>query len=165
MDAAATVDTRSVKGRRKLAFRSLEDVLAEAERLARDPARTLGNWSIGQILDHLAAWMEFSIDGVPARVPWLVRLFARPFRSWVLRRPMPAGFRWPEETAKRVCPQRPVSVEEGLEHLRRAVGRLRAESRRAPSPLLGKLTPDQWEQLHLRHAEHHLSFVVPADTS
>ena len=30
-----------------------------------------------------------------------------------------------------------------------------------PSPFFGRLTPDQWRQLHLIHTAHHLSFLVP----
>jgi hypothetical protein len=32
-----------------------------------------------------------------------------------------------------------------------------------PSPLLGKLTRAEWDQIHLIHASHHLSFIVPDD--
>jgi Protein of unknown function (DUF1569) len=161
MNAGAAVDTRKVRGRRSLSLGSLDALLAEAERLASGPVRTLGNWSLGQVLDHLAAWMEFSIDGVPVRLPRLIRLVARPLRSWIVRRRMPAGFRWLEETAKRVLPQRPIDTAEGLEHLRRAISRLRTEAQRAPSPLLGRLTAEEWERFHLWHAAHHLSFIVP----
>jgi hypothetical protein len=35
----------------------------------------------------------------------------------------------------------------------------------AEHPLFGWFTPEQWEQYHLRHAELHLSFLLPlADT-
>jgi hypothetical protein len=30
----------------------------------------------------------------------------------------------------------------------------------ARHPVLGKLTHDQWKQIHLRHAELHLSFAA-----
>ena len=165
MSTDATSNRASTLGRRQLSFRTLEDVLAEGERLSQGRVQTVGNWSLGQILDHLATWMEFSIDGVPAHIAWPLRLVLRPFRKQILRRPMPAGFRWPADADPRLVPQGPVSDAEGLEHLRRAVARLRAGSDRAPSPLLGKLTPEEWEQLHLRHAEHHLSFVLPSEMS
>ncbi|WP_164102408.1 DUF1569 domain-containing protein [Candidatus Laterigemmans baculatus] len=160
-----TINCPSSRGRRQLAFQSLEDILGEGERLSQSRVQTVGNWSLGQILDHLATWMEFSIDGVPARIAWPLRVVLRPFRKQILRRPVPAGFRWPADADPRLVPQGPVSDSEGLEHLRRAIARLRAEPTRAPSPLLGKLTPEEWEQLHLRHAEHHLSYVLPSEPS
>jgi hypothetical protein len=30
-----------------------------------------------------------------------------------------------------------------------------------PNPVFGAMTPEDWKRLHLRHAELHLSFVVP----
>jgi hypothetical protein len=154
-------DTTSVQGCRILTFASLEDLLDEAEWLATSQIRTLGRWSLGQILDHLATWMEFSIDGVPVRMPLALRLIVRPLRRWIIYRPMRPGFRWPQNADPRLVPQKPVSTHDGLEHLRHAIGRLRTEGHRASSPLLGRLSANEWEQLHLRHAEHHLSFVVP----
>ena len=71
------------------------------------------------------------------------------------------GFQWGEREAKLVTPQREVSTEEGLVRLRAIVARWRQETPRHPSPLLGHLTPVQWEQFQLRHAEHHLSYAVP----
>lgn len=155
-----TVDRGGELVRPHLSFQSLDDVLKEAERLSRVDAHPLGSWSLGQALDHLAPWMEFSIDGVPAHVGWPLRLLLRPFRKQIIRRPMRSGFRWPADADPRLVPQEPVGKKDGLEHLRRAVARLRAEPQRAPSPLLGQLTAEEWEQLHLRHAEHHLSFVL-----
>ncbi|MEX2545983.1 MAG: DUF1569 domain-containing protein, partial [Phycisphaeraceae bacterium] len=54
-----------------------------------------------------------------------------------------------------------VSTEEGLARLRVAAERLNREPARAPSPLLGQLSRREWDQLHCRHAELHLGFVVP----
>lgn len=161
MPSNPNLNTGSIRSRRHLSLQSLEDLLREAEGLAQAEVHTLGNWSLGQILDHLATWAEFSIDGVPARVPLPLRVIARPFRGWIIRRPMRPGFRWSADADRRLVPKGPVGTAEGMEHLRRAVGRLRTEPHRAPSPLLGQLSAAQWEQLHLRHAEHHLSFVVP----
>ena len=30
-----------------------------------------------------------------------------------------------------------------------------------PSPAFGRLTPEQWREVHLWHCEHHLSFLLP----
>lgn len=156
------VNTGKVKGRRVLRFQTLEEMLADAEQQATTPVRLLGNWSLGQIYDHLAQWLEFTLDGFPITIPWYLRWAVWPFKGWMLRSAMPAGFVWGARDAKLVTPQRAVSTDEGLAHLRRAVARWRAEPQRHPSPLLGKLTETQWEQFQLRHGEHHLSFVVPA---
>src|SRR5688572_24347585 len=108
------VDTTKVQGRRTLRFATLEEMLADAERLAAGPSRTLGNWSLGQILDHLAVWLEFPLDGFPITVPWYIRWAVWPFKGWMIRSAMRPGFRWGEREAKLVTPQREVPVEEGL---------------------------------------------------
>lgn len=156
-----TVDTAKVPGRRTLRFATLEEMLADAEALAAGPVRTLGNWSFGQILDHLSVWLEFTLDGFPVTIPWYIRWAIYPFRGTMIRSAMRPGFKWGERDAKLVTPQRDVPTEEGLARLRKVVGRWRAEPQRHPSPLLGRLTPEQWEQFQLRHAEHHLSYAVP----
>src|SRR3954469_17823272 len=60
------------KGRRVLSFGSVLEVPGDVARLV--PAhRTLGRWSFGQICNHLAATLTWSVDGFPARVaPWIV---------------------------------------------------------------------------------------------
>ena len=55
----------------------------------------------------------------------------------------------------------PVSFEDGLQSLRQAIHRLQTETQRAPNPVLGPLSIEEWNQLHCRHCELHLSFLVP----
>jgi hypothetical protein len=37
---------------------------------------------------------------------------------------------------------------------------MKREAHREPHGFFGKLTHQQWDQLHMRHAELHLSFLV-----
>jgi hypothetical protein len=55
------VNTAKVDGRRKLDYASLEEVLADADRLSSGPVKVLGNWSAGQIFKHLAIAMSFLV--------------------------------------------------------------------------------------------------------
>ena len=41
-------------------------------------------------------------------------------------------------------------------------GNVQGESKRSRSPFLGELTNEEWTKLQCRHAELHLSFLVPA---
>src|SRR5574342_33702 len=95
---AGEIDTRKVKQRRQLRFESLDDILAEVERLASSKnIRAVGNWTSGQVLQHLAATMNGSIDGFPTFVPAPVRLLLRLFmKRRFLTRPMPPGFQLPK---------------------------------------------------------------------
>ena len=154
------VDTAKVANRRKLTFGSLKEVLDDADRLSSSPITVLGNWSAGQIFRHLAIAYNGSIDGFTMTFPWYFRLMASVFKKKLLVMPMPAGFNLPAGGAKEMAPS-PTSTEEGLAELHAAVARLEDESRRARHPMLGELTKDQWNQVHLNHANLHMSFLVP----
>lgn len=152
--------------RRELSFASVDEILAEAERLAAAPdVELLGNWSLGQILDHLALAMEKAIDGSDGKAPLLMRLMLKFVGPSMLRSlekgSMPSGFKMPKSLRGDFAPPAEVSTEDGLEHLRRAVDRWQTESKRAPHVAFGNITPDQHDLVQRRHAEMHLSHVIP----
>ena len=164
MTTATAIDTGKVTGRRKLHFDNLDAILSDVDRLAKSrEIRALGNMSAGQILEHLARTMNKSIDGyqngLPAPVRFVFRLL---FKNKFLHQPMSAGFKLPKGALAELVPG-PVDLEQGFRDLRQAIRRLQTEPNRAPSPVLGPLTRDEWNEVHCRHAELHLSFLVPVD--
>jgi hypothetical protein len=74
---------------------------------------------------------------------------------------MSPGFKLPK-SQEALLPANSQPVEEAIENLRKAVARFEREEPTAEHPALGKLTPSEWVQLHLRHCELHMSFVKPA---
>ncbi len=153
-----TVNTKKVTDRRELRFESLDDVVQEAENLASLEIEQLGNWSLGQILVHLAAAMNCSIDGFPFKAPLPIRLIAPLlFKKKFIYKAVPAGFQVPKG-ADDFSPGN-TSNDEGLEAIKQAVARLGSETKRSPNPGLGELTTDEWNNFHCRHAEMHLSFL------
>lgn len=148
--------------RRKLRFNNIDEILAEARILSSAPWIGVGNWSLGQVCDHLGSWMIFSIDGVPLKLPSYVRVMGRLIKRRMLKHGLPAGHSWKGEAAALLFPQRPISTEDGLIKLGTAIQRLKSETQRAPSPLFGPLSIEEWNQLHCRHAELHLSFIQPS---
>jgi hypothetical protein len=159
--ATAPVKTSKVAGRRELHFTSLDDILADAQRLAAGPVRQLGNWSLGQATTHLARTMKMSLDGVQFRAPWYIRMVAPLIKKKMLRDTMRPGFKLPSPAADELIPAGEVSIVQGLTELRTAIDRLHREPQRAPSPVFGAMTREEWDQLHQRHAELHFSFFVP----
>jgi hypothetical protein len=163
METTMAVNTRRVTDRRSVRYESFQAFLGDAENLAHGEVLTLGNWSLGQIFLHLARTVHASIDGLEVKAPWSSRLAARfVYRRRLLSGPMPAGMRLPRDAAARLLPE-PIGTEEGLAALREALERLGFETDRAAHPLLGEMSLDQWDNFHLRHAELHMSFVVPID--
>ncbi len=161
--SARPIDTAKVTGRRTLRFESFNAVLAEAERLAAIRTRTLGNWSLGQILKHLAKSIDMMIDGPPFVLPWPMRIvMTLLMKKRMLSRTLPAGFQLPVK-ARHMVPE-PTDTDEGLKLLRAAVLRVNKTEQRGLHPAFGKMGPGQWDQFQLRHCEMHLSFVVPVES-
>jgi hypothetical protein len=155
--------------RRRLRFEQLDDALAEAQRLVeaedRGQVQRLGNWSVGQTLGHLAKWASFAFDGYPPAVqaPLPVRMILRLIRRRILAKGMMSGVRIrgvPEGTLG----TEQLGAEEGLQQYRRAMERLREEAPAIANPVFGRLSHEQWKQLNLRHAELHMSFLLPSET-
>jgi len=160
-----TVDTKTVSGRRTVHYSTYDDILADAERLAAGPVKTVGNWSYGQILEHLATSFNSSIDGIPMKPPIAIALIARWFmKKRFLTKPLPSGYKIPPDSESHFLPAESAEVEAGIGALRAALERCKTESKRCKHPLLGNLTLDEWEQWGARHAEMHMSFVLPAES-
>jgi len=146
--------------RRELAFGTFDDVLADVARLL-DGHATLGRWTLGQILRHLATSIRMSIDGsdepstesVPERTARVVRL--RMYRSG----------RFPEGAE---VPLAALNPPPGLD-ARTEADSLRGKiirSLKAPGPfaahgLISEMGKAEWEKFHLIHCGHLLGFAVP----
>lgn len=155
------IDTGKVAGRRQVHYESLDDVLADAERLAGVPHRTLGNWSLGMISKHIATALDMGIDGNVPGIPGPLRPIVRMLLlNKMLASGMPAGRKLPQKPARVLMPS-DTSDQEGIDLLRKSIARWHSNSTRKPHPFFGQLTPEQWDRLELRHAELHMSFVVP----
>ncbi len=155
------VDTKTVSGRRPLRFNSHREVLDEVRSLSGRPVKQLGNWSLGQICQHLAVATNSAIDGAAFRPPLFVRLFAPLMKKRFMKGPMNPGFQLPKNGAAMI--PGPTETAEGIAALERAIERLGREPTRKPHGAFGPMTAEEWDQILLRHAEMHLSFIVPAE--
>jgi len=153
------VDTSKVTGRRQIKFNTLDDILADVERLYQGKVRSLGNWSPGQNLKHLTILMIACLDGIEVKVSFLTRIAVRLMKSRILTKPMSPGLQLPKAAAALLPVE--TSWEVGVQEIRAALLRMKTEVQRHAHPVLGTLTREQWDQLHCRHCELHLSFLVP----
>ncbi|MGD9720722.1 MAG: DUF1569 domain-containing protein [Pirellulales bacterium] len=159
------INTRQVRGRRKLRFHDFDELLVDVRRLHAGPHRQLGNWSLAQIAKHLGRVMHGSIDGSPSgdavQFPLLSRIVGRLIlRPFLLNVAVPAGIK-PPDAVRREFMFDQAEFDDALACLETGVARLRQETTRVIHPLLGRLSPAQWDKFHLRHSEMHLGFIVP----
>jgi uncharacterized protein DUF1569 len=158
-----TINTGSVKGRRTIRFEGLDDLQREAEFVASRPGKTLGNWSVAQIVDHLGKAIDASYNGPPVSAPWHIRLILAPLiRPGMLSKGMPAGFSLPGRMSH-FLPDASPEMESSLQNLRNWLHRLKTEAPLLKHPAFGSLSHDDWIRLHLRHGELHLSFIIPGN--
>ena len=138
-----------------------EDVrrLVDAERGGQ--LQRVGNWTLGQALGHLAAWIEYGYEGYPFRTPAIIRMLLRLRLKKMLRDGMPRGIRLPGARDGTYGTD-VLTTDEGAARYAKALERLEREPARFHSPGFGVLTEPQRVQLNLRHAERHLSCFVPS---
>jgi hypothetical protein len=161
------VDTKRVKDRRILHFGTIDaelieaDVLAAAEREGR--VTQLGNWQLGQAINHLAVWAEYAFTGAPTTPPWFVRVLGRMLKRRMLTKGSGPGFSIPGVKGGTFGVE-PTPTEIALARLRAALERLRRETPAEPNHVFGRLTRDEWIALQLRHGELHLGFFKRTET-
>ncbi len=165
-DKNKPINTKTVPGRRTIRFNSIADLAFEIDRVAAADAAgrlgRVGNWSAGRIFGHLAKWIEMSYTGFPFQMPWLMRFVGRNFmKRRFITTGFPAGVSLPRKATDAIGEYPDMPTPEGATRLKKALARLKSEAPPHPSPLLGPLSHDEWVQLHLRHAELHLSFLHP----
>lgn len=154
------LDTTKVQNRRTLHFNSFDEVLADARALAAAPSlKQLGNWTLGQALNHLAAWISYPYVGYPPDliIPEEMKANARDIKHKLMYEPFTPGDRIPGPAAGTFGTE-VVPTEVGLTRLESAAAHLRSGDPPIPDPAFGKLTAHEWTLMNLRHADLHLSF-------
>ena len=146
--------------RRPLDFRDFDEVVRDVERLHREGYRKVGQWGLAQCCNHLSYFIQATLDGATFRVPWLVRvLFGRMVLNRILKT---RAMRERAPTPQKPLPEPGGDEGEAVERLKGLIDRLKATTGDLhPSPFFGRLTGEQWRQLHLIHCLHHLSFLLP----
>ena len=141
---------------RKLNGRPLKHLLEQGYASA-------GNWNLAQTCDHLAYFMEASLDGFSFQVPWLIRYFlGGPMKRRILQTGRMPRVRSPQK----VPAAEDLNESQTVQRFRTAIDRLQQPvSRLHDSPFFGPLTPDEWRRLHTIHAAHHFSFLIPKGAS
>ncbi len=153
--------------RRALSFsctKCVREELARVEAAYASGALThTGNWTEGEILDHVAKMWTMAFDGFPehARPPLIIKLIARLMKGkFTSGKTLPAGFKLPKQ-ASFMLPDAGTTFEVGMQRMLRVLDRVDAGERMTiESPAFGKLSHDEWIRLHLSHAQLHFGFLA-----
>lgn len=146
--------------RRELSFGSLDEAVAEAERLAQGEVRTTGKHSFGQILEHLARTHDMATGKVVGpRPPWFMRLMMPLMKGMILNGPVKPGFKLPKDAEAFFWPEGEVDVQQALSHLKESVENYKTNGPLAVHPVFGKVSREQNDRLNQSHCAMHLSFV------
>lgn len=144
-----------------LRFESLPEILRHVEGCGRGPVETTGNWSAGQIVQHIAEAIAHSIDGYDVKASATHRARSRLMKSRFLRKGFPTGITLPDEMSH-LLPDDDAGWDAAVANLRAEVERAETVTLAADHPFLGKLSDAEWRQFHCRHAELHFGFLRPA---
>ena len=145
--------------RRSLEFARIDEIMPEVDRLLGGYNST-GNWSLGQICNHLADSYRMSIEGFGVKAPWVLRATLGKLvkRQMLAKGEMKPGIKLPQA----FLPKPGLDDRAEAEALRAAIGYYLANpTPRAPHPFFGAMTGAEWDRLHCIHAAHHLSFARP----
>jgi hypothetical protein len=134
--------------------------LVDAKRAERLTA--LGNWSLGQALNHLGIATTLGFYEPPVRLPFYWRWILRIRKNTLLNKGLPAGVHMRGVEGGTIAIQQ-TGLEEGLAHFNAAWRKLKTETPTYPSHVFGPLTHEEWIIFSLRHAELHLSFFKPRE--
>jgi hypothetical protein len=160
---ASSVNTSKVH-HRQVQFTTIDDVLAEVERIRQADREgrldTSGNWTAGQILAHVAAWIEYGYSGYPVKAPpFPFNYVLRWMGKRILKNGMKPGVRIPG-AKNGTFGQDEITVAEGVERLQLAFLKLKkGEQCSHDSPAFGPMSHEDRIRLNLRHAELHLGFI------
>lgn len=154
--------------KRQLSFDNLDQAIAEAERLLNSGYRQHGKWNLSQCCGHLQQWLSFSMDGFPNPGPWVAAalwLMKVTLGKRQLNSVLTNGFKPGLPTMPQTVPAAGDAAEaDAVLSLKSTVERFKAHAGTIhPSPLYGRLDKPTATQLQLRHFEHHLGFLSPAE--
>jgi hypothetical protein len=145
--------------RRDLKLNSFKDIEDELDKIEKaTELRTVGVWSVYQILQHMTDMLHGSMHGFPKLQFKLFRMTIGKFiyNSIINSGEMKAGYPNPSAPSKR----EEAPILPAVQRLRAMLSEFQSYSgQMAIHPMFDDLNKDQWTKLHLIHFSLHLSFI------
>ena len=148
----------SKPARRGLRFSSVDEMIADTERLRAGPYDRAGQWDLAMILDHLAKSMGAPFNAGTKNLPWPTAPVARFVMHWFARREVYPEIKFPAPNSIQPVPGmalEPVYAE----FLRTARQVQNASGEMINWPPIGAVPLEDFRKIQLLHGAHHLSFL------
>ena len=147
---------------RKLRFKKLSEIVQEAETLLQKEYEQGGEWTLGQISQHLAVSIRQLQKSMDLPFPGVMKWGAFMFATAMARTSQANDIQLPTMAP----PSDDVSDEEGVQQLRKAIKRYKRSAKRNRRGVfnkytMGKSAVKQSRKYHLKHCSHHFSFLKP----
>ncbi len=144
--------------RRSLDFTDFDAIQADVEKLLNGH-RTVGTWTLPEILSHLSKAMRLTMRGAKETPPPPTPEQDEQRKAFFETRQISAGRVLPTALLE---PSSDHSAEEAVQTLKDVLERFRKyDGLFNAHPVMGPLTHDEWIQFHCVHCAHHLSFAHP----
>lgn len=145
---------------RELSFDTLQQAIAEVERLAGENVRTTGSYSFAQIVNHLATTLDVATGRKELKgIPLPMRIIATLFRPLILSRPIKPGFKLPKDAQSFFWSTEDLAVDEQVAYFREAAEHFLSLESYPKHPLFGNMKPAESLKLQCGHCAMHLGFV------
>jgi hypothetical protein len=149
---------------RELHLTTLDDILAEAKRIAAQPdATSRGTWTPAQNIWHVGRFIKAGVEGYPAKVPFILKLIGPLLKKRFTTTGFSPGIKLPSQAADHMVAPADTTIEQAMDMFETAVQGAKDKGFLPKNPMMGKMTPQQWIDLHCRHAEMHFGLIELKD--
>lgn len=149
---------------RKLHFESLDDILAEAKRIATQPdCDSRGTWTPAQNVWHVGRFIKAGVEGYPAKVPFFLKIIGPLMKKTFTTKGFSPGIKLPSQAADHMVAPPDTTIEQAMDMLETAVQGAKDKGFLPKNAMMGRMTPQQWIDLHCRHAEMHFGLIELKD--
>lgn len=145
---------------RELKLVTLDDILAEAKRIAAQPdAVSRGTWTSAQNIWHVGRVIKAGVEGSPVKVPLLLKLIGPVLKKRFTTKGFTPGIKLPSQAADHLVAPADTTLDQAMAMIESAIEYAKDKGFLPKNPMMGRMTPQQWVDLHCRHAEMHFGLI------
>ncbi|MBX2851275.1 MAG: DUF1569 domain-containing protein [Phycisphaeraceae bacterium] len=149
---------------RELHLATLDDLLAEAKRIAAQPdATSRGAWTPAQNIWHVGRFIKAGVEGYPAKVPLILKIIGPLMKKRFTTKGFSPGIKLPSQAADHMVAPADTTIEQAMDMFETAMQGAKDKGFLPRNPMMGKMTQQQWVDLHCRHAEMHFGLIELKD--